>query len=94
MKDVRPDVEEQTPTLRDTTPVQSQQAWDYSIKDYCPKNIVLPALLNPQILLESPAVREFFSGPVADRLYLRIHEIKQGSRVIDFKPIHAYKTPS
>ncbi|NWB83972.1 glycosyltransferase [Pseudomonas gingeri] len=94
MKDVRPDVEEQNPTLRDTTPVQSQQAWDYSIKDYVPKNIVLPALLNPRILLESPAVREFFSGPVADRMYQRIDEIKQGSRVIDFKPIHAYKTPS
>ncbi|NWA24978.1 glycosyltransferase [Pseudomonas gingeri] len=93
MKDVRPDVEEQTPTLRDTTPVQSQQAWHYSIKDFVPKNIVLPALLNPQILLESQEVRGFFSGPVADRLYQRIHEIKHGSRVIDFKPIHAYKTP-
>ncbi|MDF0732193.1 glycosyltransferase [Pseudomonas entomophila] len=94
MKDVRPDVEQQTPTLRDTTPEQSRQAWEYSIKDYVPKNIVLPALLNPQILLENPAVRAFFGEPVADRLYQRIHEIKQQSRVIDFKPIHAYKTPS
>ncbi|NVZ24361.1 glycosyltransferase [Pseudomonas gingeri] len=94
MKDVRPDVEEQIPTLRDTTPEQSRQAWEYSIKDYVPKNIVLPALLNPQILMENPAVREFFGGPVADRMYQRIHEIKHQSRVIDFKPIHAYKTPS
>lgn len=94
MKDVRPDVEEQRPTLCDTTPAQSQQAWCYSIKDYVPKNIVLPALLNPHILLENPAVREFFTGPVADRLYQRIHEIKHESRMIDFKPIHSYKTPA
>ncbi|WP_225920009.1 glycosyltransferase [Pseudomonas vanderleydeniana] len=94
MKDVRPEVEVQAPTLRDTTPAQSQQAWEYSIKDYVPKNIVLPALLNPHILLEDQAVRAFFGESVADRLYRRIHEIKQQSRVIDFKPIHAYKTPS
>ncbi|WP_419736087.1 glycosyltransferase [Pseudomonas sp. COR18] len=94
MKDVRPEAEEQAPTLRDTTPAESRQAWEYSIKDYVPKNIVLPALLNPHILLENPAVRAFFGEPVADRLYQRIHEIKQQSRVIDFKPIHAYKTPS
>jgi len=94
MKDVRPDVQQQIPTLCDTTPEQSQQAWAYSIKDYVPKNIVLPALLNPHILLEDRAVRDFFTGPVADRLYQRIHEIKHESRVIDFKPIHAYKTPA
>lgn len=94
MKDVRPDVEQQIPTLSDTTPAQSLQAWHYSIKDFVPKNIALPALLNPQILLENPAVRDFFGGPVADRMYQRIHEIKHSSRVIDFKPIHAYKTPS
>ena len=94
MKDVRPDVEEQRPTLCDTTPAQSQQAWCYSIKDYVPKNIVLPALLNPHLLLENAAVREFFTGPVADRLYQRIHEIKHESRMIDFKPIHSYKTPA
>ncbi|MBB4188972.1 glycosyltransferase involved in cell wall biosynthesis [Sinorhizobium terangae] len=94
MKDVRPDVEEQNPTLCDTTPAQSQQAWFYSIKDYVPKNIVLPALLNPQILLENAAVREFFTQSVADRLYRRIHEIKHESRIIDFKSIHAYKTPA
>ncbi|WEX91699.1 glycosyltransferase (plasmid) [Sinorhizobium garamanticum] len=94
MKDVRPDVGEQRPALCDTTPAQSQQVWFYSIKDYIPKNVVLPALLNPQILLENPAVREFFTGPVADRLYQRIREIKHESRIIDFKAIHAYKTPA
>lgn len=94
MKDVRPDVEKQTPSQRDTNPEQSRQAWNYSIKDYAPKNVVLPALLNPHILLENTAVRLFFTGPVADRLYQRIHEIKNESRIIDFKPIHAYKTPA
>jgi glycosyltransferase involved in cell wall biosynthesis len=94
MKDVRPDVVKQQPALRDTPPEQAQQAWFYSIKDYVPKNIVLPALLNPHILLENIAVREFFTGSVADRLYQRIHEIKHESRIIDFKPIHAYKTPA
>ncbi|WP_342944279.1 glycosyltransferase [Paraburkholderia phymatum] len=94
MKDVRPDEQKQKSTLYDTTPAQSQQAWFCSIKDYVPKNIVLPALLNPQILLEDIAVREFFTEPAADRLYHRIHEIKHDSRIIDFKPIHAYKTPA
>ncbi|MCW1754914.1 MULTISPECIES: glycosyltransferase [Rhizobium] len=94
MKDMRPAADEQKAMLCDTTPAQSQQAWCYSIKDYVPKNIVLPSLLNPQILLENPAVREFFTGPVADRLNRRIHEIKHESRIIDFKAIHAYKTPA
>ena len=39
-------------------------------------------------------MRLFFTGPVADRLYQRIHEIKNESRIIYFKPIHAYKTPA
>ncbi|MEQ9896871.1 glycosyltransferase family 2 protein [Pectobacterium parmentieri] len=94
MKDVRPETEKQKAILRDTTPQQSQQAWNYSIKDYVPKNIVLPALLNPTILLDNRAVREFFTESVADRLYQRIHEIKHDSRIIDFKPIHSYKTPA
>ena len=94
MKDVRPDSEAQRPALADTNEMQSQQAWFYSIKDYIPKNIILPALLNPQILLERDDVRAFYSGPVADQLYARIHEIKNEMRLIDFKPIHAYKTPA
>ncbi|NRP76107.1 hypothetical protein ILFOPFJJ_07031 [Ensifer psoraleae] len=31
---------------------------------------------------------------MADCLYQRIHEIKHESCIIDFKPIHAYKTPA
>lgn len=92
MKDVRPDT--QPIPLVDTTASQAQQAWFYSIKDYIPKNIILPILLNPHLLLERADVREFYSGPVADGLYQRIHELKNEMRLIDFKPIHAYKTPA
>ncbi|WP_256577704.1 MULTISPECIES: glycosyltransferase [unclassified Pseudomonas] len=93
MKDVRPG-QQRGPAFCDTTAEQTQQAWDYSIKDYVPKNIVLPVLLNPQWLLEREDIRAFFQGPVADRLYERIGQIKHETRVIDFKPIHAYKTPA
>ncbi|MEW7001145.1 hypothetical protein M5585_16955 [Serratia ureilytica] len=93
MKDVRPDVEQQKTVLADATPAEAKLAWDYSVKDYTPKNILLPVLLNPYLLLENSEVRDFFSGPLADRLYRRIHELKHEMRIIDFKPIHAYKTP-
>lgn len=94
MKDVRPDVSIQKNTLIDLTEEQARQGWEYSIKDYIPKNIVLPALLNPHILLENERVRAFFSPQVAERLYQRIHAIKREMSIIDFKPIHSYKTPA
>ncbi|WPU22658.1 glycosyltransferase [Cedecea neteri] len=94
MKDVRPDVAIQKNTLIDLTEEQAKQGWEYSIKDYIPKNIVLPALLNPHILLENERVRAFFSPQVAERLYQRIHAIKREMSIIDFKPIHSYKTPA
>ncbi len=94
MKDVRPDVSIQKNTLIDLTEEQARQGWEYSIKDYIPKNIVLPALLNPHILLENERVRAFFSPQVAERLYQRIHAIKHEMSIIDFKPIHSYKTPA
>lgn len=93
MKDVRPQGGQQI-SLSDTTPAQSLQAWHYSIKDYVPKNIVLPVLLNPHLLLDSEAVRDFFGAVVADRLFRRIEAIKHETRIIDFTPIHAYKTPA
>lgn len=94
MKDVRPDVSIQKNTLIDLTEEQAKQGWEYSIKDYIPKNIVLPALLNPHILLENERVRDFFTPQVAERLYQRIHAIKREMSIIDFKPIHSYKTPA
>ncbi|MDL2410869.1 glycosyltransferase family 2 protein [Rhizobium calliandrae] len=94
MKDVRPDPGIGKKILRDTTEEQSKQAWFYSIKDYVPKNIILPALLNPKILIDNVEVRSFFTALVADRLYQRIGAIKHEMRLIDFKAIHSYKTPS
>lgn len=94
MKDVRPDVSLQKNTLIDLNEEQARQGWEYSIKDYIPKNIILPVLLNPHVLLEKECVRNFFSPAVADRLYQRIHAIKREMSIIDFKPIHSYKTPA
>ncbi|RWR01009.1 glycosyl transferase [[Pantoea] beijingensis] len=94
MKDVRPDVSAQKNTLTDLNDEQAKQGWEYSIKDYIPKNIILPVLLNPHILLECERVRAFFSPSVAERLYQRIHTIKREMSIIDFKPIHSYKTPA
>ena len=93
MKDVRPNEEQQKLIQCDLSPQQSEQAWWYSIKDYIPKNIVLPVLLNPNMLLDNHEVRKFFTEPVANKLYRRINEIKYETRIIDFKEIHAYKTP-
>ncbi|WP_232232627.1 glycosyltransferase family 2 protein [Cupriavidus sp. amp6] len=93
MKDVRTEKGCQNTALKDTTPEQSQNAWHSSIKDYVPKNIVLPVLLNPYLLLEDARVREFFTGRAADQLYRRLEEIKCETRMIDFKSIHSYKTP-
>ncbi|WP_446470360.1 glycosyltransferase [Xenorhabdus stockiae] len=91
MKDIRPP-DENIP-YGDLLPEEGKMAWDYSIKDYVPKNIILPLLLNPD-LLQKDAIIDFFTAPVAQKLYERIHEIKSTARIIDFKPIHAYKTPS
>jgi glycosyltransferase involved in cell wall biosynthesis len=77
----------------DLTPEQAQEAWEFSIKDFTPKNTILPVLLTPS-LLEERAVVEFFGPSLAERLGRRIAEIKDEMRLIDFTPIHAYKTPS
>lgn len=94
MKDVRPDTNLIKTSLRDLSSEESRQAWEYSIKDYTPKNVILPILLNPHLLLEDARVRYFFSETLADTLYARIHAIKNEMRIIDFKPIHSYKTPA
>ncbi|ORM74173.1 glycosyl transferase family 2 [Pantoea wallisii] len=93
MKDVRPALAALTP-FTDVTPEQAQQAWDYSIKDYVPKNLVLPVLLNPSLLRDNTAVIDFFTPAVAEQMYARIHCIMQEMSVTDFLPIHSYKTPA
>ncbi len=91
MRDIRP----QAATAareRDLTPEEAQLAWEFSIKDFTPKNTILPVLLTPALLAD-PAVEAFFGAPLAARLGQRIAEIKDEMRLVDFTPIHAYKTP-
>lgn len=58
MKDVRP-LDNQLNHYQDLSLNDAQQAWFYSIKDYIPKNIILPALLNPNILINNQEVINF-----------------------------------
>ncbi|MFF6853651.1 hypothetical protein [Streptomyces antimycoticus] len=53
----------------------------------------MPLLLDPELLATAP-VREFFGDELADALRRRIAEIVDEMRIVDFTPIHAYKTPS
>jgi glycosyltransferase involved in cell wall biosynthesis len=78
---------------RDLTAEEARLAWEFSIKDFTPKNTILPVLLTPA-LLERDDVVAFFGAGLADRLGRRIAEIKDEMRLVDFTPIHAYKTPS
>ncbi|GAA3438270.1 glycosyltransferase [Kutzneria kofuensis] len=91
MRDIRPE----RPSTRDVdlTEAEALQAWEFSIKDFTPKNTILPLLLTPS-LLDSADVIEFFGPDLAQRLHARIEEIADEMRVVDFTPIHVYKTPS
>ncbi|MER6796690.1 glycosyltransferase [Amycolatopsis mediterranei] len=90
MRDIRPSAPSAT---ADLTEAEAQQAWEFSIKDFTPKNTILPVLLTPA-LLEDDAVIAFFGPDLAARLARRISELRHEMRVVDFTPIHAYKTPS
>lgn len=90
MRDVRPPAEADG---ADLTEEQARQAWEFSIKDFTPKNVILPLLLTPS-LLDDDAVIEFFTPDLAERLARRIAEITDEMRMTDFTPIHSYKTPS
>ncbi len=90
MRDIRPEAPAKTDDL---TEAEAVQAWEFSIKDFTPKNTILPVLLTPSFL-EEDAVVEFFGEELANRLGTRIAEIRDEMRVVDFLPIHSYKTPS
>ena len=90
------DIRVQDPALDregDLTEEEAQQAWEFSIKDFTPKNMILPVLLTPS-LLDNDTVIEFFGSSLTQRLRHRITEIKDEMRLIDFTAIHSYKTPS
>ena len=93
MRDIRPEDTAAEPSPSDLTEAEALQAWEFSIKDFTPKNTILPVLLTPS-LLDDDAVIEFFGADLAARLARRIAEITEEMRVLDFTPIHSYKTPS
>lgn len=92
MRDIRPE-HPSDGAGQDLTEEQAVQAWGFSIKDFAPKNMILPVLLTPALLTHD-AVVEFFTPALAARLGQRIAEITAEMRLLDLVPIHAYKTPS
>ncbi|NJQ00429.1 glycosyltransferase [Streptomyces zingiberis] len=94
MRDIRPGSDGQVATpVRDLTAEEARRAWEFSIKDFVPKNLLLPVLLEPDLLGSGP-VRDFFGPSLAGALRQRIGEIVEEMRILDFTPIHRYKTPS
>ncbi len=101
MRDIRPGTPENPqgtdqpgpPAGRDLTEAEAVQAWEFSIKDFMPKNLILPALVTPS-LLDDAAVRSLLTADLARRMAVRIAEIKAETRLVDLTPIHSYKSPS
>lgn len=78
---------------RDLTADEARLAWEFSIKDFTPKNVILPLMLAPSLAGED-RVRAFLTPSLARRLADRAEEMREEMRLIDFLPIHSYKTPS
>jgi GT2 family glycosyltransferase len=90
MKDYRP----LWPSVReDLSTAQAERLFANAIKDFTPKNIILPLLLTPA-LLERPHVQAFLTPDLCARLAARIMEIQAQMQIKNFLPIHRYKTPS
>lgn len=92
MKDIRIKPELSL-TVRDLTGEERAQAWQYSIRDFVPKNMILPLMMSPH-LADQPQVIELYSQDLLDRLLSRIEEIKNEMGLKNFQHIHTYKTPS
>ncbi|MBT0768765.1 glycosyltransferase [Kineosporia sp. J2-2] len=88
MRDIRPD----GPGGRDLSEAEAVQAWEFSIKDFMPKNMILAALLTPS-LLDDEGVIDLLSTDLARRMATRIPQITAETRLRDYVPIHSYKTP-
>lgn len=91
MRDIR--MKEKNVHNRDISDTEAYLLYEYAIKDFTPKNILLPILLTPE-LLNKPAIIEFLSQPLCDKLKRRISEIIEEMSIKNFLPIHLYKTPS
>ena len=89
MKDIR------TPkngTYQDISQTEAKLLFEFSIKDFTTKHIILPVLLSPT-MLDKKAVIDFLSLTLSKQLKNRIQEITHQMRISDFTPIHLYKTP-
>jgi len=80
------------PDRLDLSAAQARQAWEFSIKDFTPKNMILPLLLTPSFA-EQERVWEFLTRSLAERLVDRAAEMKAEMSLTDFLPMHSYKTP-
>src|SRR3990167_503427 len=89
MRDIRPNKEI---TQSDLSLSEAKLLFDYSIKDFTTKHIILPILLTPAFLKQK-AVIDFLSPALCEKLAQRISEITEQMRMKDFTPIHTYKTP-
>ncbi|GAB6899055.1 glycosyltransferase [Kineosporia succinea] len=91
MRDIRP-TESMRPGGRDLTEAEAVQAWEFSIKDFMPKNMILAAVLTPS-LLDDEGVIDLLSPGLARRMAARIPEITADTHLHSYLPIHSYKTP-
>jgi GT2 family glycosyltransferase len=81
------------PARGDLSAAQAERLLANAIKDFTPKNIILPLLLTPEMLERQP-VLEFLSPDLCARLAARIAAIREEMQIKNFLPIHRYKTPS
>jgi len=92
MRDIRAATRE-ADRRRDLTPAEAQQAWEFAVKDFTPKNLILPLLLTPS-LAARPQVAEFLTSSLARALTQRAAEMMAEMSLASFLPIHSYKIPS
>ncbi|GLY28796.1 glycosyltransferase [Kineosporia sp. NBRC 101731] len=91
MRDIRPPASTR-PGGRDLTEAEAVQAWEFSIKDFMPKNMILAAVLTPS-LLDDEGVIDLLSPDLARRMAARIPQITAQTHLLSYAPIHSYKTP-
>jgi hypothetical protein len=89
MPDVRPDA---APELRDVAGEEEESLWGYSLKDVVIRGLLLPLLLDTSHFHRTE-VHDFLGETLAVDLARRVREIRDETRLIDFTPIHSYKSP-
>ena len=91
MRDIRPEKKDAIST-NDLTEDEANMLYSFAIKDFVPKNIILPLFLTPAFF-EKQEVIDFLTPEFAERLAARIDEIKAEMKMTEFSTMHAYKTP-